>query len=441
MSATPILAMIRKDVQIFLSDRRAVITAFALPIFIGSFFGFIFSGERSSDQVVKFPVLVVDQDNSVISKGIVGGVNTDKNLAAVVVPLDQARDRVRRGAATVAIVIPAGFGDAAGKAFFRGTDKPQLDFLYDPSHSMELAMVRGVMTQHVMEAVSREMFNGQGGQNVIDDALKQIDSPGSTMPPDERAPLREMLRTIQTFNRVNGGAARNGPAGAGAAGGARGGGFSMPFDVREEAMTARSNTRYNGFAHSFAGMGLQFMLFAAINMGIEILTERQKGIWKRLRSAPVSKLALLGSKIGSGTLIGTFVLLVSFLFAIVVWHVRIDGSVLGFVAVAITSAMMAASYGLLISALGRTPSTARGASVLATLLMVMLGGGWVPTFVFPAWLQQVTVVVPARWAIDGFDAMTWRGLGFSAAVTPILVLLGFSLAFSALAVARFRWEE
>jgi ABC-2 type transport system permease protein len=215
----------------------------------------------------------------------------------------------------------------------------------------------------------------------------------------------------------------------------------MPFEMHEEAVTARQNARYNGFAHSFAGMGLQFMLFAAINMGIEILNERQRGIWKRLRSAPVSKMTLLGSKIGSGTVIGSLVLLVSFAFAILVWRVRIEGSLAGFIGVAVASALMAASYGLLIAALGKTPNAARGASVFATLLMVMLGGAWVPTFIFPAWLQKVTVVVPTRWAVDGFDAMTWRGLGFGAAVMPVLVLLGFSLAFFALAVSRFRWEE
>ena len=102
---------------------------------------------------------------------------------------------------------------------------------------------------------------------------------------------------------------------------------------------------------------------------------------------------------------------------------------------------MSASYGLLIAALGKTPNAARGASVLATLMMVMLGGAWIPTFLFPAWLQKVTVVVPTRWAVDGFDAMTWRGLGFGSAIMPIAVLVGFAVMFSALAFARFRWEE
>jgi ABC-2 type transport system permease protein len=72
---------------------------------------------------------------------------------------------------------------------------------------------------------------------------------------------------------------------------------------------------------------------------------------------------------------------------------------------------------------------------------VMLGGAWVPSFLFPAWLQQFTWLVPVRWAVDGLDAMTWRGLGFSAALVPVGLLLGFSAVCGGLAVWRFRWEE
>jgi ABC-2 type transport system permease protein len=73
--------------------------------------------------------------------------------------------------------------------------------------------------------------------------------------------------------------------------------------------------------------------------------------------------------------------------------------------------------------------------------MVMLGGAWVPTFIFPAWLQRAALVVPARRAVDGLDAMTWRGIGLGGAVVPALVLLGFAVVFGTIAVARFRWEE
>jgi ABC-2 type transport system permease protein len=42
--------------------------------------------------------------------------------------------------------------------------------------------------------------------------------------------------------------------------------------------------------------------------------------------------------------------------------------------------------------------------------------------------------------MDGLDAMTWRGLGFSSALTPIVVLLFFALLFGGVAVTRFRWS-
>jgi ABC-2 type transport system permease protein len=65
----------------------------------------------------------------------------------------------------------------------------------------------------------------------------------------------------------------------------------------------------------------------------------------------------------------------------------------------------------------------------------------VPAFVFPEWLQTLSLAVPTRWAVDALDAMTWRGQGFGEAVLPSLVMLGFTAVFAAIAIWRFRWEE
>ena len=109
--------------------------------------------------------------------------------------------------------------------------------------------------------------------------------------------------------------------------------------------------------------------------------------------------------------------------------------------VVLAFSVLAATFGLLIAALGRTPETTRGIAIVATLLLVMLGGAWVPTFVFPDWLQSATLAVPTRWAIDGLEAMTWRGLGMEAALAPVAVMLAFSAAFGWIAVRRFDREE
>jgi ABC-2 type transport system permease protein len=430
MAFIPIVAMVRKDLQLFFSDRRAVIMSFLVPIAIASFFGSIFSGPSRDAEPARIEVAIVDQDDTAISRGIVASAQTDRNLKVTLPAEADARDAVKRGRTVAAVIIPHGFGDAAGRAFFGNGQKPPLGIVYDPSHAMELAMVRGVMTEHIMQAVSQEMFGGDQGRALIDQTLPEVQR--SAMPGDEKRLLLEMLGSVQKFYGESAG--RSGTATASR-------GITLPYTVREEAMTAGSNIAYNGYAHSFAGMGIQFLLFAMANLGIEMLLERQKGLWKRVRSAPLSRATLLTAKALSGTIISLMTLWVSFAFAMIVFKVRIEGSVLGFVGISLAVATMAASFGLLIAAVGNTPASARGVTTFAILIMVMLGGAWVPAFVFPAWMQQFTLIVPVRWAVDGMDAMTWRGIGVSGAAMPIAVLVGFTIAFMTIAATRFRWEE
>jgi len=426
---TPVIAMVRKDLLLFFSDRRSVIVSFVVPIAIASFFGSIFSGASRNGERARVAVMVVDRDESAISRGIASGAQADTNLAVTLTNADVARDSVRRGKTSVGVIIPKGFGEASGAALFSNGEKPELEMLYDPSRAMELAMVRGILTQHVMESVTREMFGGAQGRAYLEKAIPQIEASG--MSQEQKQLLLQVLRSVSRFYDQ--------PARSQASG--RVGGLTVPYTVREEPVTAGADVAYNGYAHSFAGMGIQFLLFAMANLGVEMLLERQRGLWKRLRSAPVSRLTLLLGKGVSGAIISLLVFGVSFGFAMAVFGVRIEGGLAGFVGIAIACSLMASAFGLLVAALGNTPATARGVTSLGVLVMVMLGGAWVPAFVFPAWLQQLTLVVPVRWAVDGFDAMTWRGIGSQGAVVPIVVLIGFAALFAGVAAVRFRWEE
>ncbi len=430
MAVIPLLAMVRKDLQLFFSDKRSVIVSFVVPIAIASFFGSIFSGPSRNSEPTKIAVAIIDQDGSAISSGIVAGMQADRNFKVTTPSEAEARDAVRRGRLAAAVIVPKGFGEAAGNAFFGDGEKPPLNVIFDPSRSTEKAMVSGIMTQHVMESVSKEMFGGAQGKAMVERTLPQIQS--SQMPDDQKRALMNMLSSVQQFY--------NQPANGAQPGGRRQG-ITMPYTVHEEAMTAGSNIAYNGYAHSFGGMAIQFLLFAMANMGIEMLLERQRGLWKRLRSAPVSRFTLLTGKVASGAIVSLMILLVCFAFAMVVFGVRIQGSILGFLGIAVACALMASTFGLLVAALGNSPATARGITTLAVLMMVMLGGAWVPSFIFPAWLQQFTLAVPVRWAVDGLDAMTWRGIGLGGAIVPAAVLFGFAVAFSIVAASRFKWEE
>ena len=105
----------------------------------------------------------------------------------------------------------------------------------------------------------------------------------------------------------------------------------MPYTVKEEAVTARKGVAYNGMAHSFAGMSVQFILFMGIDAGMLVLMQRRSGMWKRLQAAPISRFVVIGSRAASAAMIAMIILAVVFGFARVVFGVKIEGSFAGFV--------------------------------------------------------------------------------------------------------------
>ncbi len=425
----PFRALVRKDMQLFFVDRRALLMSFAIPIAIGSFFGYVLGGAGDQANQSKISVLTVDQDHSAISQEIVRRLSAEKALDVRPSMPDDARAAVRKGKANVAVIIPPNFGKAAGAAFFGPGEKPEIAVLFDPSHAAERSMAEGILTGDVMQAVSKEMFTGQTGRAMVQESLARVEQ-SQGLPPEDKQSLEDLLRSVERWTQrspqdSDGGLSR---------------GLTMPYTTHEEAVTARRNVQYNGYAHAFAGMVVQFVLFLGIDVGIGLLQQRQRGLWKRFRAAPLSRGVLLGSRAVSAAILAFLVVQVNFLFARFVFGVRVDGSMAGFLGVGAAFALMTAGFGMLVATLGKTPEATRGLSIFATLIVVMLGGAWIPMFLFPQWLQNVSLVVPTRWAMDGLEAMTWRGLGLDAALAPIGVLLLFAAVFAGLAVTRFNWE-
>jgi ABC-2 type transport system permease protein len=375
---TAFQALVRKDIALFLRDRRAMVVSVLTPIVVAGFFGYIFAATGSGgNPISRMQVGVTDLDGSALTKTVVESLSQDASLEVQQLPADQALQRVRSGKLRAAIVFPAGFESGATGALVGVGQMPEVKLLYDPSQSMVRPMVAGLLSQHVMQRLSRPNFTGNSK-----------------------------------------------PA---------------PFDIDNVAVT--TGPRYNSYSHAYAGMSIQFILFMGIDAGIALLLMRQEGMWRRLRAAPLSRTVLLGSRVVATTLIATMILAVVYLFARVVFDVRIAGSVPGFVMVACAFALLAATTGLMISSLGRSVGATRGVAMFSVLILVMLGGAWVPAFVFPQWLQHLTEFTPTRWAVDGLDGATWRGLPLQSALLPTAILVGWSALFALIAVWRFNWED
>jgi ABC-2 type transport system permease protein len=440
MNTTAIRALIRNDIRLYFTDRRAVVIGVLLPILIAAFFGYIFGGTGQSEDQGKIPIAVVDEDQSSVSRAITADLAADPLLQVSPLERAAAREQVKSGKQNAAAVFPRGFGEQTTKSLFSGTNKPQVELLVDPSQNTGARVIEGLLAQYSMQEISKEAFTGTYGRKAIDSYLEQLNQLEQT---PLRADLRTLLRAARKLNdQIDSGTASDSTTGSGTSSSEqRTFGLSIPYTVASTPVTARDNTPYNSYAHSFAGMAVQFILFAGIDAGVLLLLTRQRGIWQRLRSAPLSRSEFMLARALATTLISLFQITLIYLAALLVFKVRIEGSWLGFIAVGISFCLLNATFGLMLATLGRSASTTRGLAMMATLLLVMIGGAWVPAFVFPRWLQSASRYLPTRWAVDGLDGATWRGLPFDAAVMPTLLLIGSAAVCLAVAIWRFRWEE
>jgi ABC-2 type transport system permease protein len=423
-------ALVGKDVRLYLANRRALLMFLVSPVLISAFIGSVLGGTPSKPQAV--PFALVDQDQSAVSRKILSDISKDKSFAVQSLLLDQAIALVRKGSIRAAAVIPKGFGDQAAQAMFRPyVAKPSIDLHYDPSQAMTLEMIKGLLTQHVMQVVSAAAFDPKAAMPALTKARDSV-AKDTSMRSALRTDLLSMFTDMEEVRKQSqSDGSENAPLTSG---------LTLPYTTRDiEVSSGEGN--YNAYGHAFAGMTVQFILLTGVELGVGLLLMRRQGLWQRLRAAPLSRSTLLGSRIVAGSIIALILMSGIFAAAILIFGVRIEGSKLGFAAVAVAFAALTSSLGLLIAAIGRTPEATRGLAIVLTLLLVMLGGAWIPTFVFPQWLQTATRFVPTRWAIDGFDAMSWRAQPLQEAILPVAMLLGLSTILSLLAISFFKWEE
>jgi ABC-2 type transport system permease protein len=375
-----ILEVARKDIRRYMADKRSLLFSFLVPIAIASFFASISQSQDSGQAPKNLPILVVDEDHSAASKQLIETMKKAGTLAPTVVSRAEAEQKVKSGDSSVAMVLPEGFfGKAAGA--MTGGDKPELTFLSDPSQKLVVMSVRGLVLDSVMKTVVASTFGGT---------------------PSEKS--------------------------------------SMPFEIKEVSQASAGAVKWSGTAHAFSGMAVQGLFFFAIEIGMTLMRERKLGIWNRLKAAPVPASTLLLGSILSSSLRALVIMAVIFGFGALVFNLRVQSSYLGFGMVMLGSATLAATFGLLIASLGKTEEQSRQLSIFAVLSMSMLGGAWFPLFVLPTWVQAVSLAVPVRWAVDGFDAMTWRDGTILDAAKSMLVLFAFSLTFGAIAIRRMRYE-
>lgn len=179
-----------------------------------------------------------------------------------------------------------------------------------------------------------------------------------------------------------------------------------------------------------------FLMF--IITSITMQRERASGTLERILTTPLRRLDLL---IGYGTAFSiaaaaqaTLACVVSF------WLLGFDtvGNPAWVFAIAIVNAVLGVALGLLCSAFARTEFQAVQFIPVVMVPQLLLAGIIVPRAALPDWLQWVSNVLPASYALEAVQQVGAHPELTGIAVRDIVVVLGFTLATLCLAAVTLR---
>lgn len=219
--------------------------------------------------------------------------------------------------------------------------------------------------------------------------------------------------------------------------GERAGASSPPVEVR-------AFTRFNpeGRSAVFLVPGITAYVLAIVAVLLTALTvarEWERGSMAQLFATPVNKLEIILGKLLPYLVLGTLTVLLVIAIGSWVFEVPFRGDPL--VLVLLSSLFIAGmlGQGLLISVVAKNQMVATQVATMSSMLPSMLLSGFVfPIENMPRVLQLITVVVPARYYIEGLRGILLRGNGLAELWPQALALTAFAVAVLALSTARFQ---
>jgi ABC-2 type transport system permease protein len=387
-----------KDVTLVFRDRAALVLMLLAPFLLTLGLGLVtgrFPSSRSS-AISNIPVVLVNQDGGQLGNNLAGLFHS-QDLADLFTATDlsdpaQARTQVDQDRQAAAVIIPPGFsssiippqGSAAGAG-----PVVKIELYTNPTRPTSSGVVKTVLD----EFLSRVEVGRVTGSVVV----TQLVTSGLISPADAAA-VGQAVGSRQADSqggasiRVNGVPSTNGQA--------------APFDP---------------LAYMAPGMALMFLMYTVSNGGRSLLAEKAQGTLPRLLISPTTTGQVLAGKVFGIYLTGVVQVLVLIGASTLLFNLK-WGSPLAVLALVLAAVAGATGWGMIITALAKTPGQVATIGSATMLIFGILGGSFINLANMPDWFKVISKITPNAWGLDGFTALG-NGGGFSAIVAPVAALL------------------
>ena len=384
-----------KDLKLVFRDRAALIFMLLAPFLLTVGMGFVtgrFSGGSSG--LSDIPVVIVNLDQEQLGDALVDTFSSQE-LAELVEPSESsdaaaARQLVDDDQAAAAIIIPGGFTRSIIPA--EGTAPPALA----PGASVNQNFVQPEPVKIEVYANPSRPNTAGVVQAIVDEFLSRVEEGRISGLTSVAGLMQAGLLDPQNAGREARALFENGEQTENAA---------IRLKTDQEGAEA---IEFDILAYMAPGMALLFLMYTVSYGGRSLLAERSQGTLPRLLVSPTSTAQVLGGKVLGILFTGVaqvgILILASTVFFGVKW-----GDALGVLALILAVVFGATGWGMLITALARTPAQVGSIGSAIMLIFGILGGSFIDLEQMPSFVRTVSKITPNAWGLDGFTTLALGG--------------------------------
>ncbi|MBK6381448.1 MAG: ABC transporter permease [Chitinophagaceae bacterium] len=408
-----LLATVKKEILLLLRDRVGLSVLFLMPVALILVMTLIQDSAFKSINEKGIPVVFVNNDNDSLGYQIKQGLlSTDlcyvsDSIDGKPANSESAKKAVSEGKFLIGIVIPKGATASIRKnvsamvsetlngsdSLQKQTDSVEITILIDPvAKKSFLNAVTSNLREFISEIKTKIMF-----QTFSEQIAEVIPDKNNT--PKNSYQKSQIIRYKEIF-----------------------------------ASTATEQIVPNAVQHNVPAWTIFAMFFIAIPLSNSILKEKTEGSVFRLHTMPTPYLLLINGKI----LVYVMVCLIQFLLMLAVGKfllpqmglpaLVLGNSMMGIFILTMATAFAATGFGVTVGTLATTDHQAAIMGSLSILLLSALGGIWVPSYVMPEVMRNISAFSPLNWSLEGFYKLFLRGGGVEDILPYAIKLMVFFFA-------------
>lgn len=177
---------------------------------------------------------------------------------------------------------------------------------------------------------------------------------------------------------------------------------------------------------------------ACFGLATSLVSERERGVWRRYRLTPVPAGTLVASTLTARYLILLTAGLLQVLLAMAL-GMPLPDHLFGIVVAFTVASFAFLGLGLVIAMLADNVPAVQALGQCIFLPMLIIGGVAVPLASLPDWALHLSAYFPGRYAVEAIQS-TVDGDGLDVVVFSLLALCAIGLAASVAGAGMFRWD-